>query len=116
MQMQAKVLTGALALLLSGGAFAQGSGQDDLNAIAKASGLHVRQVQMLLGNRTGFAESLTYEMAERKLRKAVQEGRVLLPDWTSPELAARLGATRGQSVALAAARAVPSPVAAAVGN
>ena len=116
MQMQAKVLTGALALLLSGGAFAQGSGQDDLNAIAKASGLHVRQVQMLLGNRTGFAESLTYEMAERKLRKAVHEGRVLLPDWTAPELAARPGAARGQPVALAAAREVSSPVVNTAGN
>ncbi len=116
MQLQAKVWTGALALLLSSGAFAQTGGQEDLHAIAKASGLHVRQVQMLLGNRTGFAESLTYEVAERKLRKAVQEGRVLLPDWISPELAARLGAARGQPVALAAVRAAPSPVAATAGN
>lgn len=93
MQVQAKVLTGALALLLSSGAFAQAGGQDDLHAIAKASGLHVHQVQMLLGHVTGFPESHTYALAERKLRRAVQEGRVQLqlPEWVSAEQAARLG-------------------------
>ena len=104
MQFQAKVLTGALALLLSSGAFAQAGGQDDLHAIAKASGLHVRQVQMLLGNATGFAQNHTYALAERKLRHAVQTGRVRLPGWISPELAARLGTSRPQSVAMVATR------------
>ncbi len=116
MQIQAKVLTGALALLLSSGAFAQSSGQDDLHAIARASGLHVRQVQMLLGNATGFAEIHTYALAERKLRKAVQEGRVRLPDWISPELAARLGASYQQTVALAATRDSASRVVVASGD
>jgi hypothetical protein len=116
MQVQAKVLTGALALLLSSGAFAQAGGQDDLHAIAKASGLHVRQVQMLLGHASAFPEFRTYEMSERKLRKAVQEGRVRLPEWISPELAARLGATQPQPVAIAAARAASPRVAAASGG
>ena len=104
MQVQAKVLISALALLLSSGAFAQAGGQDDLHAIAKASGLHVRQVQMLLGTATGFAQNHTYALAEGKLRKAVQEGRVRLPDWISPELAGRLGAARSQPVEMAATR------------
>ncbi|MBU6403144.1 MAG: hypothetical protein KGL09_01845 [Pseudomonadota bacterium] len=116
MQVQARVLTGALALLLSTGAFAQTGGQDDLHAIAKASGLHVRQVQMLLGHASAFPEFRTYEMSERKLRKAVQEGRVRLPDWISPELAARLGAAQPQSVAIVAARDASQRVAAASGG
>ncbi|MCK9367955.1 MAG: hypothetical protein M0P72_12520 [Metallibacterium scheffleri] len=116
MQVQAKVLIGALALLLSSGAFAQSGGQDDLHAIAKASGLHVRQVQMLLGNATGFAEIHTYALAERKLRRAVQEGRVRLPDWISPELAARLGAAHPQPVVMATARDSSQQVAAASGG
>lgn len=93
MKTSSKLLAGALALVLCGGAFAQAGGQDDLYAIAKASGLHVRQVQMLLGNVTGFPESHTYALAERKLRRAVQEGRVQLqlPEWVSAEQAARLG-------------------------
>ena len=116
MQVQAKVLTGALALLLSTGAFAHGSGQDDLQAIAQASGLHVRQVQMLLGHASAFPEFRTYEMSERKLRKAVQEGRVRLPEWISPELAARLGAAQPQSAAIVAARDALQRVAAASGG
>ena len=116
MNLQMKLLAGAAALLLSSGAFAQSGGQEDLHAIAKASGLHVRQVQMLLGNATGFAEIHTYALAERKLRKAVQEGRVRLPDWISPELAARLGAPHQQTVALAATRDLAQQVVAASGD
>ncbi|THD11111.1 hypothetical protein [Metallibacterium scheffleri] len=116
MQVQAKVLAGALALLLSGGAFAQAGGQDDLHAIAKASGLHVRQVQMLLGHASAFPEFMTYSLSERKLRKAVQEGRVRLPDWISPELAARLGTAHQQTVAMAAVRDPSPPVVAMSGN
>jgi predicted outer membrane protein len=106
MQIQAKVLTGALALLLSSGAFAQSSGQDDLHAIAKASGLHVRQVQMLLGYASGQVSSHNYEQAERKLRRAVQEGRLQLqlPEWVSAEQTARLGVARSQPVALTSTR------------
>jgi len=91
MNLQVKLLAGAAALLLSSGAFAQGGGQDDLHAIAKASGLHVRQV--LLGYASGQIFSHNYEQAERKLRRAVQEGRVQLqlPEWVSAEQAARLG-------------------------
>jgi len=94
MNLQVKLLAGAAALLLSSGAFAQGGGQDDLHAIAKASGLHVRQVQMLLGYASGQIFSHNYEQAERKLRRAVQEGRVQLqlPEWVSAEQAARPGA------------------------
>lgn len=95
MNLQVKLLAGAAALLLSSGAFAQGGGQDDLHAIAiaKASGLHVRQVQMLLGYASGQIFSHNYEQAERKLRRAVQEGRVQLqlPEWVSAEQAERLG-------------------------
>ncbi len=91
-----KALAAAAAVLLVGPAFAQAGGQEDLQSIATAAGLHVRQVQMLLGASTGFPESRTYALAERKLRKAVQEGRVQLqlPAWVSAEQAARLGVSR----------------------
>jgi hypothetical protein len=79
MQVQMKVLIGALAVALGGSAFAQ-SGQAELQAIAEASGLQVRHVQMLLSNsHTAYTtHSLSYDSSAIKLRKAVQEGRVHL--------------------------------------
>lgn len=92
MNLQVKLLAGTAALLLGGGAFAQSGGQDDLHAIAKASGLHVRQVQMLLGNASAHPSFHTYALAEHKLRRAMQDGRVQLqsPEWVNAEQAARL--------------------------
>ena len=80
MKVRAKIMVGTLAVLLGGGAFAQGSGQAELRAIAAASGLQVKEVQMLLSNgptayTTWYA---TYDSSARKLRRAVQEGRVQL--------------------------------------
>ena len=94
MNRQVKWLAGVAALLLGSGASAQGGGgQDDLHAIAKASGLHVRQVQMLLGNSSAHPSFHTYSLAEHKLRRAMQDGRVQLqlPEWVSVEQATRMG-------------------------
>lgn len=80
MQVQMKVMAGALAVMLSGGALAQGSGQTELRAIAQAAGMNVCEVQMLLSNSpTAYTTwYLTYDVSARKLRRAVQEGRVQL--------------------------------------
>lgn len=88
MRVETKLLAGALALILGSVAVAQGSGQDELRTIAEASGLQVQEVQMLLSNSptahtTWYA---TYDVSARKLRRAVEEGRVHL-------LASRHGAT-----------------------
>lgn len=82
MQAQTKLMIGVLAMMLGGAACAQNSGEDELSAIAAASGLHVREVQMLLSNSpTAYTTSyLTYDVSARKLRRAVEQGRVhLLP-------------------------------------
>lgn len=93
MRVQAKAMLGTLALLLGSGVLAQSSGQDELRAIAKASGLHVREVQMLLSNSpSAHSGYVTYSVSARKLRRAIQEGRLqLLPSQVRdyPEFAAR---------------------------
>ena len=80
MLVQVKIIAGALAVLLGGSAFAQSSGQAELRAIARATGMDVREVQMLLSNSpTAYTTwYLTYDVSARKLRRAVQEGRVQL--------------------------------------
>ncbi len=80
MQVQMKVLVGALAVVLGGSAFAQSSGRTELNAIAQAAGMDVREVQMLLSNSpTAYTTwYLTYDVSAHKLRRAVDEGRVHL--------------------------------------
>lgn len=82
MQAQTKLMIGVLAMTLGSAACAQNSGQDELRAIAAASGLQVREVQMLLSNSpTAYTTSyLTYDVSARKLQRAVEQGRVhLLP-------------------------------------
>ncbi|KRE85715.1 hypothetical protein ASG75_09110 [Rhodanobacter sp. Soil772] len=75
-------MVGVLAVVLGGAACAQNSGQDELRAIAAASGLQVREVQMLLSSSpTAYTTSyITYDVSARKLQRAVAQGRVhLLP-------------------------------------
>jgi hypothetical protein len=82
MQAQTKAILGALALLVSSGALAQTSGQEELQTIANASGLQPIEVRMLLSNSpTAYTTTyLTYDVVARKLRRAVEDGRVhLLP-------------------------------------
>ncbi len=80
MKVQTKVMVGALSLMLVGGAWAQSSGEAELRSIAEASGLQVREVQMLLSNSPSAYTTwyFGYDVSARKLRQAVREGRVHL--------------------------------------
>ena len=51
-------------------------GDDPCKVLAQETGLTERKVNMILGNRTSFAEyPYTYERSVAKLRKAIGEGR-----------------------------------------
>lgn len=80
MRVQTKVAAFALALVLGGSAFAQGNGQTELRSIAQAAGMDVHEVQMLLSNSpTAYTTwYFTYDISARKLRRAVEDGRVQL--------------------------------------
>lgn len=66
----------ALTMVLSTAALA-GPGQDDLETLAQASGLTVRQVAMLLGPHTAYVEYRAgYDRSRDKFMKAVREGRI----------------------------------------
>lgn len=75
--MKTKAYLSGLAVLLSAAAWA-GGGQEDLQAYADAAGLTPRQVAMLLGSRTAYTTEypVRYEQAERKMRRAISEGRI----------------------------------------
>ncbi len=99
MQVHLKFIVGGLVLLLSTGALAQGGGQEDLAYIAKQSGLTVRQVQMILGEgAAAFPEYRTYALSERKLHRAVLDGRIRIPVWTRAAVAKRLSKPQHQQV------------------
>jgi hypothetical protein len=77
---------------VSSGALAQTSAQEEVRVIANASGLHPIEVRMLLSNSpTAYTTTyMTYDVSARKLRRAVEDGRVrLLPskNGTNPNFA-----------------------------
>jgi YD repeat-containing protein len=81
MQIQMKLVAGALAMLLGGTAFAQHiTSHEELQAIARASGLSVPEVRMVLSeSHTAYTTwNLSYDASARRLRQAVQDGRVNL--------------------------------------
>lgn len=52
------------------------AGDDPVRLLAQETGLSERKVNMILGNRTSFAEyPYTYQRSVEKLRKAIGEGR-----------------------------------------
>lgn len=64
-------IAAAMALPVAGTAVAQ-EGVDSIALLAQASGLSERQVQMMLGNRTSYAEyRISYDRVDRKFREAV---------------------------------------------
>lgn len=66
-------LLAASLVAISAPAFA---GDDPCRQLARETGLSERKVNMILGNRTSFAEyPYTYERSVAKLRKAIGEGR-----------------------------------------
>lgn len=82
MKVPTKLAVGALVILLGAASKAQDSSQDELKAAAQVSGLSVVELKMLLSNHpTAFTTAyLTYDVSARRLRRAVQDGRVrLLP-------------------------------------
>jgi hypothetical protein len=70
--MKTKIALIALAIAVATPAWA---GDDDqIRALAEQSGLSVRKVQMLLGNRTPFAEyTRSYDRSLRKFKAAIGE-------------------------------------------
>jgi hypothetical protein len=67
----------AVALVaVSAPAFAGDSSEDPCKILAQETGLTERKVNMILGNRTSFAEyPYTYDRSVAKLRKTIGEGR-----------------------------------------
>lgn len=66
-------LLAATLATISAPAFA---GEDPCSQLARETGLSERKVNMILGNRTSFAEyRYTYDRSVDKLRKAIGEGR-----------------------------------------
>lgn len=52
------------------------AGDDPCKLLAQETGLSERKINMILGNRTSFAEyPYTYQRSVEKLRKAIGEGR-----------------------------------------
>ena len=67
--MNRRIIAIAAALALSGPAWAQ---QDPISELAEISGLSERKVNMLLGNRTSFAEyPYTFARAQEKFEAAI---------------------------------------------
>lgn len=67
--MNRRIIAIAAALALSGPAWAQ---QDPISELAEISGLSERKVNMLLGNRTSFAEyPYTFIRAQEKFEAAI---------------------------------------------
>jgi len=64
------------AALIAASAPAFAGGDDPCKILAQETGLTERKVNMVLGNRTSFAEyPYTYQRSVEKLRKAIGEGR-----------------------------------------
>lgn len=73
--MKAKIAFIALALVASMPAWAEQS-KDPINDLSQVTGLSERKVQMIVGNRTAFAEyTYTYDRALKKFVNAIGETR-----------------------------------------